>query len=190
MRRERPDDGLRELYEGCHARLVGQLFAVTGDYGAAQDAVQEAFIRAINAPGRLAGVDNPEAWLRTVALNAARSRWRRLRRGDVLLGIGRPARSDAFHQPELTPDRVALVAALRQLSAGQREALALHYIADLPVAEVAAALNVPEGTVKARLSRGRTRLAELLDDDPDAQRDPPSRQRTRSQTEVTGRARP
>jgi len=56
---------------------------------------------------------------------------------------------------------------LRQLSAGQREVLALHYIADLSVADIAANLGIPEGTVKARLSRGRSRLAELLADEPE-----------------------
>lgn len=46
--------------------------------------------------------------------------------------------------------------------AGQREAIALHYLADLPVNEVAQTLDVAVGTVKARLSRGRTALAALL----------------------------
>ena len=55
------------------------------------------------------------------------------------------------------------MAALRRLPAAQREAIALHHLADLPVAEVAQTLGVPEGTVKARLSRGRAALAELLE---------------------------
>ena len=54
------------------------------------------------------------------------------------------------------------MAALRQLPAAQREAIALHHLADLPVAEVALTLGVPEGTVKARLARGRAALAALL----------------------------
>jgi RNA polymerase sigma-70 factor (ECF subfamily) len=161
------NDELRALYEGCHQRLVSQLFAVTGDYAAAQDAVQEAFVRAINAHRRLESVNNPEAWLRRVALNVARSRWRRLRRLDVLLGIGRAAAPGVSQMPALSPDRVAVVQALRALPAGQREALALHHLADLSVAEVAAALGVPVGTVKARLSRGRARLAQLLADETD-----------------------
>ena len=59
------------------------------------------------------------------------------------------------------------MAALRQLPAAQREAIALHYLADLPINEVAAATGVPVGTVKARLSRGRAALAVLLADTPD-----------------------
>ena len=60
---------------------------------------------------------------------------------------------------------VALVAALKQLPQAQRQALVLHHIADLPVQAVAAEVGVPEGTIKARLSRGRTTLATLLADD-------------------------
>ena len=156
------DDALRELYEGCYGRLVGQLYAVTGDYAAAQDAVQEAFLRGFNTR-RLDGVDNPEAWLRTTAINVARSGWRRLRRLEALLGMGRPPRSET-HLPDLSPDRVALVEALRELPLRQREAIVMHHIADQPVAEVAAMLGVPVGTVKTWLARGRARLAELLND--------------------------
>ena len=64
---------------------------------------------------------------------------------------------------DLPADRLALLAALRTLPTGQREAIALHHLADLPVHEVATTLGVPVGTVKAWLSRGRARLAVLLD---------------------------
>ena len=63
---------------------------------------------------------------------------------------------------DLSPDRVALIVAIRQLPRAQQETIALHHLADLPVAEVAETLGVPVGTVKARLSRGRSALAELL----------------------------
>jgi DNA-directed RNA polymerase specialized sigma24 family protein len=63
---------------------------------------------------------------------------------------------------ELSDDRLQLVVALRRLPAAQREAIALHYLADLPVHEVAATVGASVGTVKSRLSRGRTALAVLL----------------------------
>jgi len=63
---------------------------------------------------------------------------------------------------------MALMAAMRRLPAAQREAIALHYLADLPINEVATATGVPVGTVKARLSRGRAALAVLLADSPDS----------------------
>ena len=58
------------------------------------------------------------------------------------------------------------MAALKQLPETQRQALVLHHIADLPVHEVARETGAPEGTVKARLSRGRAALAVLLADGP------------------------
>lgn len=157
-------DRLHELYDGCYRRLIGQLYVVTGDLGEAQDAVQEAFVRALAARRRFARVDNPEAWLRVVALNVARRRIRRRAHLDRLLRRAAPAVRTV---PGLSPDHVAVVAALRRLPPAQAEAVALHYLADLPVAEIADLTGVAVGTVKARLSRGRARLAALLaDDDP------------------------
>ena len=63
---------------------------------------------------------------------------------------------------------MALVAALRQLPEAQRRALVLHHLCDLPVQEVAAEVGAPVGTVKARLSRGRSALLGLLSDEPAA----------------------
>jgi RNA polymerase sigma-70 factor (ECF subfamily) len=152
------DEALRELYDGCYRRLVGQLYALSGNLGEAEDAVQEAFVRAVEKPRRFSRVDNPEAWLRIVALNVLRSRYRRITRYRGLLTQARPPGS----VPGLSPDHVALVEALRQLPYEQREAITLHHIADLTVREIAVQLGVPEGTVKARLSRGRARLAPLV----------------------------
>jgi RNA polymerase sigma-70 factor (ECF subfamily) len=65
--------------------------------------------------------------------------------------------------PAVDESRVALVEALRRLPEQQRQALVLHHLCDLPVRSVALEIGVPEGTVKARLSRGRAALAVLLD---------------------------
>ena len=95
-----------------------------------------------------------------MAVNVARSRWRRMLRRSHLL----PQLVTPTAYADLPEEHLALMAALRRLPAAQREAIALHHLADLPVAEVASTLGVPEGTVKARLSRGRTALAMLLTD--------------------------
>src|SRR5688500_18391276 len=153
------EDTVRELYEGCYRRLVGQVFAVCGNRGEAEDAVQEAFVRAVEKPRRFAQMDNPEAWLRTVALNVLRSRYRRATRFQGLLSR-QPA--PVTTTTGMSADRVALVDALRQLPYEQREAIALHHIVDLPIREIAAQLGVAEGTIKARLTRGRARLAPLV----------------------------
>ena len=66
----------------------------------------------------------------------------------------------------VSPNRQVFITActilLRRLPEEQRRAIVLHHVADLPVAQVAAETGAPVGTVKARLSRGRTALAELL----------------------------
>ncbi|WP_406065368.1 RNA polymerase sigma factor [Micromonospora sp. NBC_00860] len=96
-------DLISELYAGCFRRLVVQLYAVTGDLTEAQEAVQEAFTRALMAPGRFAGLENPEAWLRRVAVNWARSRFRRRRMLDGLLRRIGPPPAVADHSPEHSP---------------------------------------------------------------------------------------
>ena len=151
-----------ELYAASFRRLAAQLYALTGDREEATDCVQEAFVRAWAHRRSLSSAEHPEAWVRTTAYRLAVSRWRRLVRSrrspDRAVG-------PRTHAPAPDEARVAVVAALRQLPAGQREALVLHHLADLPVPVVAAELGVAEGTVKARLSRGRAALAALLADD-------------------------
>jgi RNA polymerase sigma-70 factor, ECF subfamily len=65
---------------------------------------------------------------------------------------------------DVGPEHVALVTALARLSDSQRQVVVLHHLADLGTAEIAHVLGVPEGTVKSRLARGRSLLAELLDE--------------------------
>lgn len=157
-------DPIQRCFDQSYRRLVGQLYGVCGDLSEAEDVVSEAFARAVSKRRTFERLDNPEAWLRTVAVNLARSRFRRRLLGERL---GRStATDDDVRRPDLSDDRVTLVAALRALPLSQRETLALHYLADLPVAQVAATLGVPVGTVKARLSRGRAALAVALDTDP------------------------
>ncbi|GAA5188589.1 SigE family RNA polymerase sigma factor [Rugosimonospora acidiphila] len=170
---------VREVYAVSAGRLVAQLYALTGDFGEAQDVVHEAFAKALVRPGQLARADNPEAWLRTVAVNLARSRYRRRAVFDRLVRTGRVDRPEAS-VPGLSPDRVALVAALQRLPHAVRESIVLHHLADLPVAEIAAVLGCSPSTVKARLVRGRRALSELLGEDdpvvalaPDPEPDPP-----------------
>jgi RNA polymerase sigma-70 factor (ECF subfamily) len=65
---------------------------------------------------------------------------------------------------EVGPHHVALVTALAELAMDLRLVVVLHHVADLGTAEIAVQLGIPEGTVKSRLSRGRARLAGLLDE--------------------------
>ncbi len=153
-------DDFDAFYAATYARLVGQLYAVTGDLADAEDAVQEAFARAVLHWSRIRGYDLPEAWVRRVAVNLARQGFRRVRRRLRLLVRLAPPPPD----PGPTVDGLVLAAALRTLPAAQRQVLALHHAVGLSVREIADQLGVPVGTVKARLSRGRAALAALLVD--------------------------
>lgn len=153
-------DLIDELYDASYGRLVVQMMALCGSQADAEDAVQEAFVQALRRHDRLAHVDRPEAWLRTVALNRLRNHWRHntvVRR----LQVHVPGPQEGL---ALSPDHVALVAALQHLDALSREVVVLHHLADLRVEEIAGQLGMPVGTVKSRLARSRARLAGLLDD--------------------------
>ena len=76
-----PDDSaFATFYATSYPRLVGQVFAVTGDLADAEDAVQEAFVRASARWGKGCRYDHPEAWVRRVAINLALTMRRRRRR--------------------------------------------------------------------------------------------------------------
>lgn len=151
---------VHRVFDASYRRLVAQMYGICGDLSEAEDAVQEAFVRALARPRHFRRLDNPEAWLRTVSVNQLRSRWRRLKRHRRMRHQLAEPEAAAV---ELTPDHVDLVAALRQLPAAQREVITLHHLGDLPVSEVAATLGIPIGTAKTRLARGRAALAKLLD---------------------------
>ena len=150
-----------DFYTSSFQRVVAAVYAMIGDRDEAQECVQEAFVRAWSHRRRLDRAEHPEAWVRTTAYRLAVSRWRRTVRG-------RRAPDRALSLPATaappSESHVALVAALKRLPESQRRALVLHHIADLPVHEVAREVGAPEGTVKARLSRGRAALAALLEE--------------------------
>ena len=148
---------LREVFTVSYRRLVVQLYAVTGDLDEAEDLVQEAFVRAAAAGRRFDSVENPEAWLRTTAINQHRSRWRKLRNGQRARSRMVPPRD-----PAVLEEHLEIITALRALPEPQRQVIALHYLADLPVDTIAEELGIPSGTVKSRLSRAREALAAQL----------------------------
>lgn len=149
-----------QFYEGSARRIARHAYALTGNIADAQDITQEAFARAWQRWESVRHHDSPEGWVRRVATNLATSRFRR----------DRTARSAAWQLiarevPAISADTVALVAALRVLPERQRVVIVLHYLADLPVAQIAAELRVPVGSVKAWLSRGRDALAAAMNEE-------------------------
>lgn len=152
-----PSSDFSAIYAEHVGSLTAQIFALTGSWPEAQDAVQEGFARALARWSTVSGHADPAAWVRTVSHRVAISRWRRAR---TAMAFGRTQRLQTTPGP--TEDHVALVAGLKHLPHSQREALVLFYLADLSIETIASQLGVPAGTVKARLSRGRTALAAQL----------------------------
>lgn len=148
------------FYERSFSRVVAHVYAMCGNLTEAQDCAQEAFVRAWDRRAQLDESRTPEAWVRLTAQRLAVSRWRKARRA-----FRQPDRAlEAKASREPSPDRVALDRALAQLSEAQRHVLVLHHLQDMSVAEIAEEVGAPTGTVKARLSRGRAALAQLLTD--------------------------
>lgn len=145
-----------ELFDREYERLVRSLGVAFGAEAAA-DAVQEAFIEADHNWSRVATLDQPAAWVRRVAINRLLNGKRNRKRRREILATVRPV-ADA----ELTDDLLDLRRAIADLPVKMRAAVCLHYLADLPVDEVAAALDVAPGTVKSNLHDARRRLREQL----------------------------
>jgi RNA polymerase sigma-70 factor (ECF subfamily) len=156
----RDQRGFVTFYETSYSRVVGQILVVVGSRAEAEDITQEAFIRAAARWDRISEYDAPEAWVRRVAMNLAINTVQRTRRRTLILMRGHRETT----APEPSIERVALADAMARLPLRYRAVIALHYMADLTVAQVADELDLPPATVRTRLARGRRRLAELLDD--------------------------
>ena len=147
------------FYVATSRRLLGQLFVMTGDRDEAEDALQEAYVRAWQHWPKIGKYENPEGWVRSVAYKLCVNAWWKTRNR---LTAHRRAAPRTEAGPELGPDLTVLVQALRQLPERQRRVLVLHYVADLTVDQIAWETSMASGTVKSHLSRGRAALAPLV----------------------------
>jgi len=148
-----------------HLEIAFRLaYVITGNAAEAEDAVQDALVKAWRALGRFRAGEPVRPWLLRIVANEARNRRRSAGRQAALAlqAAGEAASGDAAPSPEAAllgeERREELVAALNRLSEADRETIALRYFLDLSEAETAAALGVRPGTVKSRLSRALERL--------------------------------
>jgi RNA polymerase sigma-70 factor (ECF subfamily) len=150
---------LAELFQHRRTSLIATVTAITGDADAAADAVDEAFVRAIERCERVEAMDSPAGWILTVALNAVRkSKARSTRRH---LAEARAAYADWIAPADPRHD---LWVAVASLPPRERTAVALRYIADLTEPQIADVMNIAVGTVSASLTSARRRLARQLHD--------------------------
>lgn len=159
MSKPRSDDAAFEaIFRESFAPVARSAYLVMGDWEAATEVAQDAFVQLLLHWRMVSGYDNPGAWVRRVAIRrAVRARWRDRR------ARGNGARSGLeAGAPEVSVD---LRQALLRLSRTQRAAVVLHYLHDLPVKDVAAVLGCGEATAKTHLHRARQRLSVLLQED-------------------------
>ena len=139
-------------------------YVVTGSAADAEDAAQEGFVKAYRALATFRTGSEPRPWLLRIVANEARNRARSAGRRHLLeLRMAERFRpGDAAPSPEAAAvaaeDHQYLVGRLNELSEEDRLVIASRYLLELSGEETAAALNIPEGTVKSRLSRALARL--------------------------------
>jgi RNA polymerase sigma-70 factor (ECF subfamily) len=149
------------FYAGSSRRVLGQVYAMVGNRAEAEDAVAEAYLRAWDRWKSVRECESPEAWVRRVAYRIAVSAWRKA--VNRLRAHHRDATDDHGHT--VGPDHVALVQALRRISADQRRVIVLHHLVGLSVAEIAVETGASANTVKTWLARGRRAMADHLTGD-------------------------
>jgi RNA polymerase sigma-70 factor (ECF subfamily) len=153
-------DTIEVLFRAHYARLVRALTLVCGSREAAADAVQEAFVKAHLHWARIRRYDDPVGWIRRIAINRLRDDHRRsVRKQRAVDRLA--AEQTTASAPYETPD-AELQWMLAQLPGQQRLALALFYVDELSVTEVAAAMRLSDGAVKFHLHQGRERLRQVL----------------------------
>lgn len=154
-----------ETFESFYRReqpaVVGLAYVLSGSRAAADDLAQDAFLAAYRAWDRVGGYDKPEAWVRAVVAKRSASLWRRrTREAKAFLRAALHLERAAF--PAIDPDSEVVWAAVRRLPRRQAQAIALHYLGELKVEEIAHILGCSESSVKTHLARGRERLADWL----------------------------
>jgi RNA polymerase sigma factor (sigma-70 family) len=149
-------DGWRELYETEYPRLLRALLAIGGDPGAAEDAAQEAFVRAHRTG--LDRLDRPGAWLLVVGTRELlRNRKRRRVEDEKWAERGTPVAQGT----DAIVDRADLRAALRQLPERQRAVVVARYYYGLTYDEIAREFSIKSGTVAATLHQALEKLRQI-----------------------------
>jgi RNA polymerase sigma-70 factor (ECF subfamily) len=150
------------FYEREFRSVVGLAYALSGSRGASEDLAQEAFIAAHRNWDKVGGYDKPEAWVRRVVSNLSVSRFRKraneLKTLTRLAGFG----DERSMLPDLPSEAEEFWSHVRKLPKRQSQVIALHYLEDRPVNEIAEILECAPNTVKVHLHKGRQKLADRL----------------------------
>ena len=151
-----------ETFDQFYARelkpVVGLAFVLSGSRAAAEDLAQESFIAAYRRWDRIGSYDDPGAWVRRVVANRSVSASRR-RRAEVRAVLRLTPRTVTVAD---TPEDRWVWEAVRRLPRRQRQVIALRYVDQSSIAEIASILECSPNTVKTHLQRARRALAETI----------------------------
>lgn len=156
------------LYDQYATDVLRVCYFYLSDREKAEDVCQDVFVRLMTThpllqPGR------EKSWLLKVALNRCRDLWRGAWLKRVILGGPTFELIPAPDEFSRRDDQQAMMAAINQLPATFKEVILLHYYQGMNIAEIAQMLELPEGTISSRLSRGRKKLESILLKGGDAQ---------------------
>lgn len=154
-----PAATFEDLYQREFSSVLALAYVLSGSRSAAEELAQDAFLAAHRRWDRLSRYEDPAAWVRRVCANRSVSVVRR--RVSEARALAR-LRARPVLPDELPPDSASFWQAVRSLPARQAQVVALHYLEDLSVSDVAMVLGCAEGTVKAHLHRARRALASSL----------------------------
>ena len=165
LRSQRGDSRAYEELVRPHQEIAFRVaYVITRNAADAEDAVQDALVKAWRALGRFRAGEPLRPWLLRIVANEARNRRRSTGRREQLVLRAAASPGEAAPSPEDAAldaaQREQLLAALEELPVDAREVLACRYLLDLSEEETAAALDLARGTVKSRSSRALDRLKE------------------------------
>ena len=155
-----PRPTFEDFYRREFRPVVALAYALTGSRVGAEDLAQEAFLAAHQRWDRIGEYDKPEAWVRRVLSNMAVSAFRR--RAAETRALARLALQRREALPALEPSDAEFWGAVRSLPPRQAQAVALFYLEDRPIAQIADILDCSPSTAKVHLFRGRQSLAAAL----------------------------
>lgn len=187
-------EDLAVLVERHYSPLVGYLYRLTnGDRPLGEDIAQETFLRALRGIGGYDPARPFKPWLYAIATNllrghlAAADTRRTLAVDDPDDDTDLPADDSPLLEQQMLADDMqqAAIAALRMLPSAQREVIVLRYLEDWALSDIAAALAIPVGTVKSRLSVGLRRLRAILEAQEQQQEHPRERDKKEVRDERT-----
>jgi RNA polymerase sigma factor (sigma-70 family) len=167
--KEKQESALSELMQLYGDYLLRTAVLLLKDRQAAEEAVQDAFIAAYEKIGQLEDEYKVKSWVTAILVNRCRAQMRKRNWKHIFLSfdlVERFQEDDLHRWPEesllLLAENQHLSSAIQELNYKYREAIILFYFNEMKISEISEQLNVNENTVKARLSRGRSLLKEIL----------------------------